>query len=115
MYVKLAGQDSGRCTPDEPSAREPIKPFSERNPVVLGVIGAVVLSRAGRSARFSSGTCSPARGTHLLGVLRRRGRTENRCRSAGCGATKVGEVKSIALVDSQALVTFDVDDDIRCR
>ena len=47
VYVKLAGQDTGRCTPEmtrtSQSKRPDIKPLAERNRFVVGLVGIAVL------------------------------------------------------------------------
>jgi phospholipid/cholesterol/gamma-HCH transport system substrate-binding protein len=89
-----------------------MKPFSERNPVLLGVIGAVVVTALVIGALqyknlpfFSQGTSYSAYFADAGGL-----KTGAAVQVAGF---KVGEVRSITLVDSHALVTFDVADDIR--
>jgi phospholipid/cholesterol/gamma-HCH transport system substrate-binding protein len=89
-----------------------MKPFSERNPVVLGVIGAVVLSALVIGAVqfknlpfFSQGKTYSAYFADAGGL-----KTGAAVQVAGF---KVGEVRSIKLVDSHALVRFDVADNIR--
>ncbi|MDX1888944.1 virulence factor Mce family protein [Mycolicibacterium sp. 050158] len=92
--------------------RGEVKPFSERNPVVLGVIGAVVLAALVIGAlqfrdlmSFTSGRTYTAYFADAGGL-----KTGAAVQVAGY---KVGEVKSISLAESHALVTFDVSDDIR--
>jgi phospholipid/cholesterol/gamma-HCH transport system substrate-binding protein len=89
-----------------------MKPFSERNPVILGVIGAVVLAALVIAAVefkqlpfFSQGKTYSAYFADAGGL-----KTGAAVQVAGF---KVGEVDSIKLVDSHALVTFEVADDIR--
>jgi phospholipid/cholesterol/gamma-HCH transport system substrate-binding protein len=89
-----------------------MRPFSERNPVVLGVIGAVAVSAIVIGALeykslpfFSQGTTYTAFFADAGGL-----KTGAAVQVAGF---QVGEVSSIRLVDSHALVTFDVADDIR--
>lgn len=94
------------------SKREPIKPFAERNPVVLGVVGAVVLAALVIGAVQFRGILDLARGTTYSAFFADAGglKTGEAVQVAGY---KVGQVKSITLVDSHALVTFDIKGDIR--
>jgi len=89
-----------------------VKPFSERNPVVLGVIGAIVLAALVIGALqfkslpfFTNGETYTAYFADAGGL-----KTGAAVQVAGF---KVGEVSSIKLQDSHALVTFDVADDVR--
>ncbi len=92
--------------------REPMKPFSERNPVVLGVIGSVVLAALVIGALQFRDLLDFTRGNTYSAFFADAGglKTGEAVQVAGY---KVGEVKSIKLVDSHALITFDVRDDIR--
>jgi phospholipid/cholesterol/gamma-HCH transport system substrate-binding protein len=88
-----------------------MKPFSERNPVILGVIGAVVLAALVIATLefknlpfFSHGKTYSAYFADAGGL-----KTGAEVQVAGF---KVGEVNSIKLVDSHAMVTFDVADTI---
>lgn len=88
-----------------------MKPFSERNPAGLGVIGAVVLAALVIAALqfknlpfFSQGESYSAYFADAGGL-----KTGSAVQVAGF---KVGEVRSITLVDSHALVKFDVTDEI---
>jgi phospholipid/cholesterol/gamma-HCH transport system substrate-binding protein len=89
-----------------------MKPFSERNPVILGVIGAVVLAAVVIGALqfkslpfFSQGSTYSAYFADAGGL-----KTGAAVQVSGF---RVGEVSSITLVDSHALITFDVSDDVR--
>ncbi|MCP9271160.1 MCE family protein [Mycolicibacterium arenosum] len=89
-----------------------MKPFSERNPVTLGLVGAVVIAAIVIAALqfkslpfFSSGRTYSAFFADAGGL-----KTGAAVQVAGF---QVGEVRSITLRDSHALVTFDVSDDIR--
>src|SRR4051812_34662765 len=92
--------------------RQPMKPFAERNPVVLGVIGAVVLAALVIGALQFRDLMSFTRGHTYTAYFADAGglKTGAAVKVAGF---KVGEVKAISLKDSHALVTFDIDDDIR--
>jgi len=92
--------------------REPIKPFSERNPVVLGVVGAVVLAAMVIGALQFRDLLSFARGHTYSAYFADAGGLKTGAAVQVAGY-KVGEVKSISLADSHALITFDVDGDIR--
>ncbi|MFN6552251.1 MCE family protein [Mycolicibacterium septicum] len=89
-----------------------MKPFSERNPVTLGLIGALALTAIIVGALqfknlpfVSSGNVYSAYFADAGGL-----KTGAAVQVAGF---QVGEVRSITLKDSHALVTFDVSDDIR--
>src|SRR5436305_12999833 len=89
-----------------------MKPFSERNPVVLGVIGAVVMAALVIGALqfknlpfFSQGKSYTAYFADAGGL-----KTGAAVQVAGF---KVGEVRSIMLVHSHALVRLDVSDNIQ--
>jgi len=88
-----------------------MKPFSDR-PVVLGVIGAVVLAALViASLQFKSVLSFSQRKSYSAYFADAGGlKTGAAVQVAGF---KVGEVNSIKLVDSHALVTFDFADDIR--
>ncbi len=92
--------------------REPMKPFSERNPVVLGVIGAVVLAALVIGALQFRDVVSFARGHTYSAYFADAGGLKTGAAVQVAGY-KVGEVKSISLAESHALITFDVDGDIR--
>ncbi|MBX8690358.1 mammalian cell entry protein [Mycobacterium vulneris] len=88
-----------------------MKPFSERNPVTLGLIGALVLTAIIVAALqfknlpfVSSGNVYSAYFADAGGL-----KTGAEVQVAGF---QVGEVRSITLEDSHALVTFDVSDDV---
>jgi phospholipid/cholesterol/gamma-HCH transport system substrate-binding protein len=89
-----------------------MKPFSERNPVVLGAIGSVVLAALVIGTLqfkslpfFSQGSSYSAYFADAGGL-----KTGAAVQVSGF---RVGEVSSIELVDSQALITFDVADNVR--
>lgn len=89
-----------------------IKPFAERNPLVLGVIGAVLLAALIIGALQFKDLLTLTRGRTYSAYFADAGglKTGNAVEVAGY---KVGVVKSITLERSQALVTFDVADNIR--
>ncbi len=91
--------------------RAPIKPFAERNPVVLGVIGAGVLAALIIGALQFRVLLDFTRGSTFSAFFADAGglKTGDAVQVAGY---QVGQVKSITLVNSHALVTFDVKDDI---
>ena len=89
-----------------------VKPFSERNPVVLGLIGAVVLSALVVGALQFKSLPFFSRGTTYSAYFADAGGLKTGAAVQVAGF-KVGEVSSIKLEDSHALVTFDVADDIR--
>lgn len=87
-------------------------PFSERNPVILGAIGAVALTAVVIATlqfrdllAFTQGHTYTASFADAGGL-----KTGAAVQVAGY---QVGTVKDIALEDSHALVTFEVDDDIQ--
>src|SRR4051812_12521629 len=89
-----------------------MKPFSERNPVVLAAIGSVVLAALVIGTLqfkslpfFSQGSSYSAYFADAGGL-----KTGAAVQVSGF---RVGEVSSIELVDSQALITFDVADNVR--
>jgi phospholipid/cholesterol/gamma-HCH transport system substrate-binding protein len=92
--------------------RQPMKPFAERNPVVLGVIGAVVLAALVIGALQFRDLMSFTRGHTYTAYFADAGGLKTGAAVQVAGF-KVGEVKAISLKDSHALVTFDIDDDIR--
>jgi phospholipid/cholesterol/gamma-HCH transport system substrate-binding protein len=94
------------------TGREPMKPFAERNPIIIGVIGAVVLSAIVIGALQFNVWSSFTRGHTYTAYFADAGGLKTGAAVQVAGF-KVGEVKDIALKDSQALVTFDVDDDVR--
>lgn len=94
------------------SRRTQMKPFSERNPVVLGVIGSVVLAALVIGALQFRDLISFTRGHTYSAFFADAGGLKTGAAVQVAGY-KVGEVTSIKLVDSHALVTFDVGDDIR--
>lgn len=94
------------------SRRQPNTPFSERNPVVLGVVGAVVLSALVICALQFSDLMSITRGHTYSAYFADAGGLKTGAAVQVAGY-KVGEVTDIELSESHALVTFDVDDDIR--
>jgi phospholipid/cholesterol/gamma-HCH transport system substrate-binding protein len=89
-----------------------MKPFSERNPVVLGLIGAVVVSALVVGALQFKSLPFFSRGTTYSAYFADAGGLKTGAAVQVAGF-KVGEVSSIKLQDSHALVTFDVADDIR--
>ena len=89
-----------------------VKPFSERNPVVLGLIGAVVMSALVVGALQFKSLPFFSRGTSYSAYFADAGGLKTGAAVQVAGF-KVGEVSSIKLQDSHALVTFDVADDIR--
>ncbi|WP_029114321.1 MCE family protein [Mycobacterium sp. URHB0044] len=89
-----------------------MKPFAERNPVVLGVIGAVVLAALVIGALQFRDLMSFTRGHTYTAYFADAGGLKTGAAVQVAGF-KVGEVKAISLKDSHALVTFDIDDDIR--
>ncbi|MDT7757263.1 MAG: phospholipid/cholesterol/gamma-HCH transport system substrate-binding protein [Mycobacterium sp.] len=89
-----------------------MKSVSERNPVVLGVIGAVVLAAIVIGALQFRDLLSFTRGHTYSAYFADAGGLKTGAAVQVAGY-KVGEVKGIALVNSHALITFDVDDDIR--
>jgi phospholipid/cholesterol/gamma-HCH transport system substrate-binding protein len=89
-----------------------MKPFSERNPVVLGLIGAVVLAALVIAALQFKSLPFFSRGTPYSAYFADAGGLKTGAAVQVAGF-KVGEVSSITLVDSHALVTFDVADNIR--
>jgi phospholipid/cholesterol/gamma-HCH transport system substrate-binding protein len=89
-----------------------MKPFSERNPVVLGVIGAVVLAALVIGALQFRDLLSFTRGNSYSAYFADAGGLKTGAAVQVAGF-KVGVVKGIKLVESHALVTFDVADDIR--
>jgi phospholipid/cholesterol/gamma-HCH transport system substrate-binding protein len=88
-----------------------MKPFSERNPVVLGLIGAVVMSALVVGALQFKSLPFFSRGTSYSAYFADAGGLKTGAAVQVAGF-KVGEVSSIKLRDSHALVTFDVADDI---
>lgn len=92
--------------------RQPMKPFSERNPVILGVISAVVLAALMIGALQFRDLLTFARAHTYTASFADAGGLKTGAAVLVAGY-EVGEVKDIALVDSHALVTFEVDDDIR--
>jgi phospholipid/cholesterol/gamma-HCH transport system substrate-binding protein len=89
-----------------------MKPFSERNPVVLGLIGAVVLAALVIAALQFKSLPFFSRGTPYSAYFADAGGLKTGAAVQVAGF-KVGEVSSITLVDSHALVTFSVADSIR--
>jgi phospholipid/cholesterol/gamma-HCH transport system substrate-binding protein len=89
-----------------------MKTFSERNPVVLGLIGAVVLSALVVGSLQFKSLPFFSRGTTYSAYFADAGGLKTGAAVQVAGF-KVGEVSSIKLQDSHALVTFDVADDIR--
>ncbi len=89
-----------------------MKPISERNPVLLGVIGAVVLAALAIGALQFRGLIAMTRAHTYSAYFADAGGLKIGAAVQVAGY-QVGEVKSIALVGSQALVTFKVDDGIR--
>ena len=89
-----------------------MKPFSERNPVVLGVIGAVVLAAVVIGALQFRDLTSFTRGRSYSAYFADAGGLKTGAAVQVAGF-KVGEVKSISLANSHALVTFEVADNIR--
>jgi len=89
-----------------------MKTFSERNPVVLGLIGAVVLSTLVVGSLQFKSLPFFSRGTTYSAYFADAGGLKTGAAVQVAGF-KVGEVSSIKLQDSHALVTFDVADDIR--
>jgi phospholipid/cholesterol/gamma-HCH transport system substrate-binding protein len=89
-----------------------VKPFSERNPVVLGLIGAVVMAALVVGALQFKSLPFFSRGTSYSAYFADAGGLKTGAAVQVAGF-KVGEVSSIKLQDSHALVTFDVADDIR--
>jgi phospholipid/cholesterol/gamma-HCH transport system substrate-binding protein len=88
-----------------------MKPFSDR-PVVLGVIGAVLLAAVVIGALEFKNVLSFSQGKSYSAYFADAGGLKTGAAVQVAGF-KVGEVSSIKLVDSHALVTFDVADDIR--
>lgn len=89
-----------------------MKPFSERNPVVLGAVGSVALAALVIGALqfkslpfFSEGRSYSAYFADAGGL-----KTGAAVQVSGF---RVGEVRRISLVDSHAMVTFEVSDDVR--
>ncbi len=106
VYVKVAGQYSGRCTPQ-------MKSFSERNPFVIGAVGVGLTARGdGRRAQLRQAS-----------VPQRRTRTTRPTFAEAGGLIpgapvqvsgfEVGKVDSIELDGARVLVTFNVDKDVR--
>jgi phospholipid/cholesterol/gamma-HCH transport system substrate-binding protein len=89
-----------------------VKPFSERNPVVLGLIGAVVMSVLVVGALQFKSLPFFSRGTSYSAYFADAGGLKTGAAVQVAGF-KVGEVRGIKLQDSHALVSFDVADDIR--
>jgi phospholipid/cholesterol/gamma-HCH transport system substrate-binding protein len=89
-----------------------MKPFSQRNPVVLGVIGAVVLAALVIAALQFRSVLAFSHGRSYSAYFADAGGLKTGAAVQVAGF-KVGEVNSIKLVDSNALITFDVADDIR--
>ncbi|MBB5166358.1 virulence factor Mce family protein [Mycobacterium sp. AZCC_0083] len=89
-----------------------MKSFSERNPIVLGLIGAVVLFALVVGALQFKSLPFFSRGTTYSAYFADAGGLKTGAAVQVAGF-KVGEVSSIKLQDSHALVTFDVADDIR--
>jgi phospholipid/cholesterol/gamma-HCH transport system substrate-binding protein len=89
-----------------------MKPFSERNSVVLGLIGAVVLAALVIAALQFKSLPFFSRGTPYSAYFADAGGLKTGAAVQVAGF-KVGEVSSITLVDSHALVTFSVADNIR--
>jgi phospholipid/cholesterol/gamma-HCH transport system substrate-binding protein len=89
-----------------------MKPFSERNPVTLGVIAAVVIAAVVIGAlQFKNLPFFNQNNTYSAYFADAGGlKTGAAVQVSGF---KVGEVRSITLVDSHALVTFDISDDVR--
>jgi phospholipid/cholesterol/gamma-HCH transport system substrate-binding protein len=89
-----------------------MKPFSERNPVKLGLVGAVVVSAVViGSLQFKSLPFISHGETYSAYFADAGGlKTGAAVQVAGF---QVGEVRSISLQDSHALITFDVSDDVR--
>ena len=92
--------------------RAPMRPFSERNPVLLGIVGAVLLSAVAIGALQFRDLISFTRGHTYSAYFADAGGLKTGAAVQVAGF-KVGEVTSIKLVDSHALITFDVADDIR--
>jgi phospholipid/cholesterol/gamma-HCH transport system substrate-binding protein len=88
-----------------------MKPFSDR-PVVLGVIGAVLMAAVVIGALEFKNVLSFSQGKSYSAYFADAGGLKTGAAVQVAGF-KVGEVSSIKLVDSHALVTFDVADDIR--
>jgi phospholipid/cholesterol/gamma-HCH transport system substrate-binding protein len=90
----------------------PVKPFSERNPVTLGAVGAVVIAAVVVGAlQFKNLPFLDQNSTYSAYFADAGGlKTGAAVQVSGF---KVGEVRSITLVDSHALVTFDLRDDVR--
>lgn len=89
-----------------------MKPISERNPVLLGVIGAVVLAALAIGALQFRGLLAMTRAHTYSAYFVDAGGLKIGAPVQVAGY-QVGEVESIALVGSQALITFNVDDGIR--
>lgn len=89
-----------------------MKPFSERNPVTLGAIGAVVITAVVIGAlQFKNLPFLNQNSTYSAYFADAGGlKTGAAVQVSGF---KVGEVSSITLVESHALVTFDLSDDVR--
>lgn len=89
-----------------------MKPISERNPVLLGAVGAVVLTAMAIGALEFRGLLAMT-STHTYSASFADAGGLKTGASVQVAGYKVGEVKSITLRDSHALVTFVVDDEIR--
>ena len=93
--------------------RAEVKPFSERNPFVIGAIGLAVTVGIILGALNYDKLPFFNQGKRVLGLLRRGGRADDRCRSAGFGLQGgQGRVRSSS-TGQQVLVKFTVDKDIR--
>jgi phospholipid/cholesterol/gamma-HCH transport system substrate-binding protein len=89
-----------------------MKPFSERNPVTLGVVGAVIIAAVVIGALQFKNLSVFTRSAPYSAYFADAGGLKTGA-AVQVSGFKVGEVRSITLVDSHALVTFDVSDDVR--
>jgi phospholipid/cholesterol/gamma-HCH transport system substrate-binding protein len=89
-----------------------MKPFAERNPVKLGLVGAVAVSAIVIGALQFKSLPFISQGETYSAYFADAGGLKTGAAVQVAGF-QVGEVRSIALQDSHALVTFDVSDDVR--
>ena len=89
-----------------------MKPFAERNPVILGLVGAGAVSAVVVGALQFKSLPFISQGKTYSAYFADAGGLKTGAAVQVAGF-QVGEVQSITLQDSHALVTFDVSDDIR--